>query len=506
MFQKIVRTIEDFLNGVTMYRLMLYFLISLWLLVLVLIFLDFLPFDFPEFLISSAIILSACYLTNKFFSLVFKIPTNLESPYITALILIFIVPPAKEFSEYLFLILAGIVAMTSKYVLALHGKHIFNPAAAAVFITSILAIGYANWWIGNQWTLLPILIGGFLVIKKIKRFSMTSSFLITFFAATLLFGFLNESDLIKTIQRILIDSPILFFASVMLVEPLTSPTRKKMQIIYGLLVGILAGSQFSIGPVYSTYETALIIGNIFAYIVSFKHRLILTFVEKIKLAPNIFELVFSPSKKFAYLPGQYFEWTLSHNRPDSRGVRRYFTIASSPTEGNVRLGIKIDPQKGSSFKKKLLALEKSNKIYAGQLSGDFVLPKNKSEKAVFIAGGIGITPFRSIIKFLIDKKEKRDIVLFYSCSDPAEFVYKDIFEKAKSIGLKTVYVCSHPTPDWKGRIGRIDEKMIKEEVGDFKNRIYYLSGPSSMVNSYKSLIRKMDIKPHRIVTDYFPGY
>lgn len=498
--------IDKLLNGITMYRSMLYFLIILWIWVFFLTFLEVLPFNFLQFSFSSFAILTTCYITNKFFSKVFKIPTNLESVYISALILMFIILPAKRLEDYLFLISAGVLAMSSKYILAINKKHIFNPAAFAVFAASIVSLGYASWWIGNIWTLPVILVGGLLIIKKIKRFSLVLGFLITFLAATLFFSLANGSDLIKTMQRIVLDSPILFFSFVMLVEPLTSPTTKKMQVIYGLLVGVLAGSQFRLGPIYSTYETALIFGNIFAYLVGFKYRLVLTLKEKIQLAPNIFEFVFSANKKFAYHSGQYLEWTLSHKRPDSRGVRRYFTIASSPTEENVRLGIKIDSNRSSSFKKALVGLSSGSKLYAGQLSGDFVLPKNTSDKLVFIAGGIGITPMRSMIKSLLDKKEKRDIVLFYSCSDAGEFVYQDIFDKAKEVGLKTIYICSHPSVGWKGKTGRIDEKIIKEEVSDFKDRMYYLSGPNSMVEGYKKLLLSLNISRSRMITDYFPGY
>ena len=268
----------------------------------------------------------------------------------------------------------------------------------------------------------------------------------------------------------------------------------------------MAGSQFSIGPFYSTHETALVLGNIFAFLVGFRRRLVLTFLEKSQIANGVYELKFNLNKKFAYLPGQYLEWTLSHNKPDSRGVRRYFTIASSPTEDTVRLGIKINKEKSSSFKKTLMDLENGSKINAGQLGGDFVLPENKSEKLVFIAGGIGITPFRSIVKYLIDKKEKRDIVLFYCASDVSDLVYRDLFESAKSIGLKTHYVCTRPPQGWKGKTGRIDEEMIKEEVLDFSVRTFYLSGPSAMVDGYKKLLKSLGIKPQKIVTDYFPGY
>lgn len=508
MFLKIIQPIDEFINGITMYRLILYFLITLWIEVLVLTFFNVLSFSFYQFLISTVVILSVCYLTNKFFSLVLKIPTNLESVYISALILIFIILPAKTIPEFIFIIFAGFIAMASKFVFALNKKHIFNPVAVSVFVTSIFSLGYANWWIGNLWTLPVILLGGLLIVRKIKRFRMVSFFIISFLTCTIYFSFVNNSDLLLTIQRIILDSPILFFSFVMLVEPLTSPNTRKMQIVYAFLVGILAGSQFSIGPVYSTYETALIVGNVFAFIIGFRQRLVLTLKEKIQLSPNIYELVFRSPKSLAFLPGQYFEWTLGHKRPDSRGTRRYFTIASSPTEETLKLGVRVESVKGSSFKKSLLDLASGQKIYAGNLAGDFILPKNKSEKLVFIAGGIGVTPFRSMIKYLVDKNEKRDIVLFYLNSEIESFVYKDIFDSARESGLRTFYVLTknYENIKWDGLKGRLTSEMIKQEVPDHSNRKFYLSGPSNMVDGYKKLLSEIGIKPNKIITDYFPGY
>jgi len=77
-------------------------------------------------------------------------------------------------------------------------------------------------------------------------------------------------------------------------------------------------------------------------------------------------------------------------------------------------------------------------IVASQLSGEFILPADESKKLVFLAGGIGITPFRSQIKYLIDTKQKRDIILFYSNRTPADIAYKEIFDQAQiNFGLKT---------------------------------------------------------------------
>jgi len=143
------------------------------------------------------------------------------------------------------------------------------------------------------------------------------------------------------------------------------------------------------------------------------------------------------------------------------------------------------------------------------LAGDFVCPKNKDKKLVFIAGGIGITPFRSIIKYLLDIKEKRDIVLFFSNYTPADVVYKDIFDQGeRQLGIKTIYtVTNDPYPaDWRGERGFVDEQMIKRTVPDYKERTFYLSGSHAMVVAFDGILQKMGVKKRQIKKDFFPGW
>ena len=134
-------------------------------------------------------------------------------------------------------------------------------------------------------------------------------------------------------------------------------------------------------------------------------------------------------EKLKFKPGQYLEWTLPHEKIDNRGMRRYFTIASSPTEKDMIMGVKFY-DKPSSYKQSLISLENQGIVVASQLAGDFTLPKDKNKKLIFIAGGIGVTPFRSMIKYLIDNNEKRDIVIFYSNKSFADIAYKEIFDEA----------------------------------------------------------------------------
>ncbi len=273
---------------------------------------------------------------------------------------------------------------------------------------------------------------------------------------------------------------------------------------------LLYGTTFHIGSLlYSSPELALLLGNIFSYVVSPKQRLILYFKEKVRMSPTLFDFVFTPNQRIRFRAGQYWDWTLGHMKPDTRGNRRFFTIASSPTEPEIRLGVKI-PDKSSTFKQALVALKPGDVVLGGQLAGDFTLPEDASKKIVAIAGGIGITPFRSMVKDRLDRNMQTDMVLFYASTDAQDFAYKEIFEEGKRIGIKAVYLLSGSKvipPDWKGPTGFLTKELIEANVHDYQNRLYYLSGPNVMVTNYKKLLRStMGIPNSAIHTDYFPGY
>ena len=481
-----MRFVDDFLNGITMYRLVLYYLIFLVLAAAALSFLGLLPFSPLSILISAVFLVSVCVISNKILAAIFKAPANIESSYITALILCLIITPASKPNDFMFLLVAGVIAMAGKYLLFWKKKHIFNPAAAAVTVTAFTIGGFASWWVGNLY-MQPFLLLGILIVRKIRRFEQVLAFFIVTIATMFLGSILQGNNFILIVKNAFTQSPILFFAFVMLTEPQTSPTRRRFQILYGALVAIVGN--------FVAPEMALLVGNLFAYSVNMKEKLTLFLEEKIKTGENLIDFTFKRPQNFSFTPGQYLEWTLPHQKVDSRGNRRFFTIAASPTEDTIRLGVRFS-ENGSSFKRALSNFNNSQTIAAGQLGGDFVLPKDSSKKLVFIAGGIGITPFRSIVKYLIDTNQKRDIILLYANKNADEIVYKEIFdEAAKKFGLKTIYV-----------LERLNSETIKQEVPDFSDRTFYLSGPHAMVDAYKKILKEMKIRSNQIVTDYFPGY
>ncbi len=495
-----------------MYRIVLYELLFLVGAAVVLAVFGLLPYSPMSIILSATFITVICWVINKIFAKIFEAPSNPESTYITALILALIISPASGFADMGFFILAfwaSALAVASKYILAIGKKHVFNPAAIAVVITAFALNQSASWWVGTAAMLPFVLVGGLLIVRKVQRTDLVWGFTMAALITTLVLSAMHGSNVVSTAQKIILSSPLIFFATIMLTEPLTSPPTIPLQMTYGIIVGILFAPAIHIGSIYSTPELALVVGNIFSYIVSPKKKLVLKLKEVRQISSDSYDFVFTPDKPLSFRPGQYMEWTLGHDKSDSRGLRRYFTLASSPTEKELRMGVKFYPD-GSSFKKSLISMQAGDKIVATGLAGDFVLPKDKNEKLVFLAGGIGITPFRSMIQYLLDNGEKREVALLYSNKKISDVAYRETFDLAeKNLGIKTVYAATSPEENISSSpnfVRRIDEKTISEKVPDYRERIFYLSGPRGMVDAFDDTLRKMGVGKKQIKKDFFPGF
>ncbi len=501
--------VDNFLNKITMYRLVLYVLFCLILAAAILSIFHFLPFSPFALLYSTLVLLIVSWVTNSLFAYFFRVEANVESVFITALILALIITPpsaGKYLSILPFLFLAAILSQASKYILKFKHKHIFNPVAFAVALTSLTINQYASWWVGSASMLIFVGISGLLVIKKVRRFDAVAVFILAALITILAFTGLNNTGAQMT--RAVINSPLIFFAAIMFTEPLTMPPSLSGRMAYGILVGLLFAPPFHLGSFYLSPELALLAGNIFSFLISPKGRLVLRLKEKRPAGEGVYEFVFESNRPLSFKAGQYMEWTLGHKNPDTRGNRRYFTLASSPTEKNTLLGVKFYEQP-SSFKQSLLAMNPGDMITAGQLAGEFTLPSDAKQKLVFIAGGIGITPFRSMIKYLIDKNEKRPIIVLYSNRTAEEIAYKDILlEAEKFLNIKTINTLTEQNkiPEgWQGQKGYINGEMIAKEVPDYKERTFYISGSHAMVTSFKETLANLGISPGKIKTDFFPG-
>ncbi|HTX90855.1 MAG TPA: RnfABCDGE type electron transport complex subunit D [Anaerolineales bacterium] len=502
------RSIDDLLNRVTMYRLVLYYLIFLLGAAVLLSALGVLKYDVYALLFSIGFLLAISWAANWIFARTFAVPANVESVYISALILALILSPIQSFHDLWFLGWAAVLAMASKYILAINRKHIFNPVALAVALTYFTVNQSASWWVGSAAMLPFVLLGGILLVRKLGRSDLVLSFLVTAIIVSLWVGLFTGANLAGATRQLFLSTPLLFFALVIVTEPLTAPPTHRSRIAYGALVGFFFSPQVHFGGFYFTPELAILIGNAFSYVFGPKRRAVLRLREKIRVAPDVYDFVFNRIRNFAFAPGQYMEWTLGHADPDGRGNRRYFTLASAPTEKNLRVGVKFS-ERSSSFKAAMLALEPGDEIIASQPAGDFVLPKDPHQKVVLIAGGVGVTPFRSMIKYMLDTHQRRPVVLFYANKTVDDILYKDVFDRAQhELGLRVIYAVSDPRrlpAGWNGVTGRITPQVLQGKLPDFPLCVFYISGPKGMVDSFKESLDRMGVPRSRVKTDYFSG-
>ena len=177
---------------------------------------------------------------------------------------------------------------------------------------------------------------------------------------------------------------VVFFAVVMLTEPMTSPKRFPLQILYVAIVAFLYQPLLSLFGQNLTPEEALLIGNLFSFFVSPSRKLKLALKGRREEGTGITSFVFPRPAGFTYRPGQFMEWSLPLRKSDSRGTRRYFSLASSPTEPDLMIAARF-PAGASRYKEALGCMPVGQTILAGELGGDFTLPRDTRIPLAFIA-------------------------------------------------------------------------------------------------------------------------
>lgn len=217
--------------------------------------------------------------------------------------------------------------------------------------------------------------------------------------------------------------------------------------------------------------------------------MVLKIIENRSEGNNCFSLVLEKPAGFSFYPGQYLdiELPVKDNPPAGGGNTRAFTISSSPTEDFLM----ITPKKGlSPFKKFMETLQAGDMITTSHPAGTFAL--DESTPAVFIAGGIGITPFRSIIKWMFDQKINTPVTLIYINSDQ-NFPFKDELDQWKSElpNLKIIYITG---------------RLTKLPSTNYHLPIYYLAGSLSFVNNMAKILIDSGIDEASIRYDRFDGY
>jgi ferredoxin-NADP reductase len=498
--------LDERLGRVTMYRLLTLGLSALAVVALVLSATGAVFIEPAALLASGAVAVAASVASAWLVALAFRTRAHTESAVITGLILLFLFWPTLEARYLGTLALAALLANLSKYLLAWRGRHLLNPAAAGAFVVGLTGWDATTWWVADRWLLVPVLLLTVVIVLRTRRYALVGTFVavaLLLISVRLVVEGAGPGDALRTA---LVSYPILFLGGVMLTEPLTLPPRRWQQLVEAVVVAALLAVSYHVGPLYSTPEAALVVGNLLAFACGQRGAVRLTLTRQTQLTPRTVELAFRADRPVRFLPGQYLELTVPHPRPDARGTRRVFSVSSAPAADEITVALTI-PERASTFKRALAALPVGSRVRATGLSGDFVLPDDRERPLLLVAGGIGITPFASQLAAFAAAGERRDVVLVHSVSDHADLAYTDA---ARAAGARVLVLS--PTPDRDGlpsgavHLGtaRLSAEALAESVPDLAQRDAYVSGPPAMVDGTRALLRRAGAR--RIRTDAFSGY
>ena len=228
-----------------------------------------------------------------------------------------------------------------------------------------------------------------------------------------------------------------------------------------------------------------------------------------QVAEGTLECAFTRPADLEFVPGQHINIKLPVLiAEDAKGPRRTFTIASSPTEADLLIATRMT---GSGFKKTLAQIEIDTSIeYLGPM-GEFTLSE-KVDRAVFIAGGIGITPFRSILLSLTPARAPESLILIYSNRSKASAAYHDLFtelERDNKIPFRYIPTLSDPSVsdvEGSGETRMVDLRFLRDHVELFSTSSYYLCGPPQMVVALTDTLRAAGIDAGNVRSESFFGY
>ena len=214
-------------------------------------------------------------------------------------------------------------------------------------------------------------------------------------------------------------------------------------------------------------------------------------------------------------PGADFVWRAGQNLvmtipglQDPRGPTRPFTISSSPTEGGVVAITTL--VRDSPFKHHLASMKHGDTVENEAIEGEFILEPGRP--AVMLAGGIGVTPFRSMLRFAVDTRLEKPLVLLYSSKTPEDIVFRAELEdfSRRNHAIRILHTISRPEEarePWTGRTGRIDSELIREGMRGVRHPLIYIAGPPGFVSEGRRLIAEdLHVSKDDIRTDEFEGY
>jgi len=218
---------------------------------------------------------------------------------------------------------------------------------------------------------------------------------------------------------------------------------------------------------------------------------------------------FEKPSGFQFKAGQTLDYTLLNPpQTDAEGNTRTFSIASAPQDEEIVFATRM---RDTAFKRVMESMSIGSTVEAEGPMGSFTLHNNAAKPAVFLTGGIGITPFRSIIRDASARKLSHQLWLFYSNNRPEDAAFFDELQELAAATptfhfVPTMTDMAKSSRAWDGETGVIDQKMLTGHLGELHGPIYYAAGPPAMVAAMREMLLKAGVDEDDVRAEDFAGY
>lgn len=493
-----------------MYRIVLISLAAVFAVALALSGLGILPYTPAEILSTVAVAIGVVLLSGWGLARAFRAAWQWESSVITGFLLFFVLWPTADPQQLWVIACVGAIASASKYLIVWKGRHLLNPAAAALVIASATGLTGAVWWVANSAMFPIVLLASCAILLRTGRVLMGATYVVVASAGASIIMLVHGTTLDSAIVTALLSYPAVFIAGFMLSEPLTLAPRRWQTIALAVFGGVFVSVPFQLGPFFNSPELMLVVVNLLAAIAARRAGIRLTLANRRMLTPTVVEYEFASKYPVPFRAGQYLELAIPHRSADARGTRRALSLSSAPSDsGRVTVAMSV-PDRASSAKKALGLAPEGTVFAATGVWGDFVLPRDESIPILMVAGGIGITPFMSQLAEDRTRDIRRDIVLVYVARGAEQYAYGEELEKFAREGQVRVILGGPERPavlpagwDYVGP-ERVTHALLDDQVAGLSQREVFISGPPRMVSELREGLKGSH--RGRMHTDEFVGY
>jgi ferredoxin-NADP reductase len=232
-------------------------------------------------------------------------------------------------------------------------------------------------------------------------------------------------------------------------------------------------------------------------------------IRRKEVAEGTMAFHFEKPSGFAFKAGQSADVTLiDPPDTDAEGNTRTFSIANPPFENELVFTTRM---RDTAFKRSLKKVPLATEVTIGSAAGSFTLHKNPAKPAVFLAGGIGVTPFLSIVRQADHDRLLQKLYLFYSNRRPEDAAFLDTLQALETTNPNFCLICtmtemSKSTKDWKGETVLIGKEMLSKHLAVLRGPIYYIAGPPPMVAAMRQTLVSAGIEEDDIRAEEFAGY